>query len=157
MIFRLWLKSPAHFIKPIPMFNKEKTSLTVEKGAPNSATLISFGTTVTGDVKSESDLRIDGTIQGNISSSAKIIIGPSGVVEGNITGTQADISGKVTGNISVSELLQLRAQCNVEGNLSATKLQVDPSAVFNGKCQMGQPAASIVTMSNLDVPAAEAR
>ena len=66
------------------MFNKEKTSAGGEKQYGSSATLISAGTVLNGDVKSDNDLRIDGTIQGNVSSSAKIIIGPTGFVEGNI-------------------------------------------------------------------------
>jgi len=129
------------------MFNKEKSSAS-EKLYSNSATLISSGTTLKGDVKSENDLRIDGTIKGNVYSSSKIIIGPSGFVEGNIEGANADITGKVTGNISVKELLQLRAESNVNGNIAATKLQIDPTAMFNGKCQMGTQPASVVIMNN---------
>ena len=129
------------------MFNKEKGSAS-EKPHSNSATLISSGTTLKGDVKSENDLRIDGTIYGNVSSSAKIIVGPSGFVEGNIEGANADITGKVTGNITVKELLQLRGESNINGNISAVKLQIDPTATFNGKCQMGPQAASVVTMNN---------
>jgi cytoskeletal protein CcmA (bactofilin family) len=136
------------------MFNKEKTTPFSEKGMPNSATLISAGTILKGDVRSNNDLRIDGTIHGNVSSSAKIVIGPNGFVEGNIEGVQADITGKVTGNILVKELLQLREKSSVEGNIIATKLQIDPEAVFNGKCQMGPQAASVVSMNSADATAA---
>lgn len=130
------------------MFNKEKASAYTEKSFSNSATLISSGTSLKGDVKSENDLRIDGTIHGNVYSSSKIIVGPSGFVEGNIEGANADITGKVNGNITVKELLQLKGESNVQGNISAVKLQIDPTAVFNGKCQMGIQPASVVTMSN---------
>ncbi|HEU4472331.1 MAG TPA: polymer-forming cytoskeletal protein [Flavisolibacter sp.] len=139
------------------MFNKEKNTSFSEKGSSTAATLISSGTVLKGDVKSENDLRIDGTIYGNVTSSAKIVVGPSGFIEGNIEGTNADITGKVNGNIVVRELLQLREQSNVEGNIIAAKLQIDPTAVFNGKCQMGAPAGSVVLMNNLDVQTAEAK
>ncbi|HEX6335119.1 MAG TPA: polymer-forming cytoskeletal protein [Flavisolibacter sp.] len=119
------------------MFQKEKNQSTLDKSTPNSATLISAGTTLQGDVQSNNDLRIDGTVHGNIRCSSKIIVGPSGFVEGNIEGVQADITGRVTGNITVKEVLQLRAQSNVQGNLSAVTLQIDPSATFNGQCKMG--------------------
>jgi cytoskeletal protein CcmA (bactofilin family) len=136
------------------MFNKEKSP---ERAISGSATLISPGTVLNGDVKSESDLRIDGTIKGNVRCDAKIIIGPTGFVEGNIEGSNADIFGRVAGNVSVKELLQLKEQGNIEGNIIAAKLQIDPTAVFNGKCQMGAQAGSIVTMSKPDVrPAATA-
>src|SRR5919107_514887 len=103
------------------MFNKEKSPTQNERsGAPSSATLISAGTTLQGDVFSDSDLRIDGTIHGNVTSSAKVIIGNTGVVEGNVEGLQADINGKIVGNILAKELLQLRGQCDVQGNITAT-------------------------------------
>jgi cytoskeletal protein CcmA (bactofilin family) len=116
----------------------------------NGATLISAGTTLKGDINSNNDLRIDGTIIGNISSSAKIVIGSSGVVEGDITGNQADIVGKVSGNIRTKELLQLRGESVVTGNLYAGKLQVEPSATFNGQCHMG---ANVVEMMNNEAQA----
>lgn len=136
------------------MFNREKSASSA--GFSNSATLISSGTILKGDVQSDNDLRIDGTIHGNVKSTAKIVIGPTGFVEGNIEGANADVTGKVNGNIAVTELLQLREQCTVEGNIIAAKLQVDPTAVFNGKCQMGSQAASIVLMNNTDVQSATA-
>ncbi|MBL0232945.1 MAG: polymer-forming cytoskeletal protein [Chitinophagaceae bacterium] len=129
------------------MFNKTKTEMQqpINNGNGNGATLISAGTTLKGDISSNSDLRIDGTIIGNINSSAKIIIGSTGIVEGDIIGNNADVVGKVSGNIRVKELLQLRGQSVVTGNLYAGKLQVEPSATFNGQCHMG---ANVVEMSN---------
>ena len=104
----------------------------------NGTTLIGAGTTVKGDINSNSDLRIDGTIIGNVNSTAKIVIGASGNVEGDISGNQADIVGKVSGNIKTKDLLQLRGDCVVNGNVHAGKLQIEPTAVFNGQCHMGK-------------------
>lgn len=126
--------------------NKNKTDMQTEKGnSGNGTTLIGAGTTLKGDISSNSDLRIDGTIIGNIQSNSKVIVGANGVVEGDIIGTQADIVGKVTGNIRAKELLQLKGECVVTGNLYAGKLQVEPSATFNGQCHMG---ANVVEMMN---------
>lgn len=101
------------------------------------ATLIAAGTTLTGDLKSGGDLRVDGTVIGNIYSAAKIIIGNSGLVEGDLLCNQADITGKITGNVKAKELLQLRGDSIVKGNVYAGKLQVEPTATFNGQCHMG--------------------
>lgn len=117
----------------------EKTS-----NSNGGATLVSTGTTLKGDISSNSDLRIDGTIIGNVSSSAKIVIGANGSVEGNISGNQADIVGKVTGDIKTKDLLQLRGDSVVKGNLFAGKLQVEPTAIFNGQCHMGTAATAAV-------------
>ena len=135
------------------MFNtKNKTEMQQPVTNGNGgATLKSSGTILKGDISSNNDLRIDGTVIGNVNSAAKIIIGTSGVVEGDITGNQADITGKVSGNIRAKELLQLRGDCLVTGNLYAGKLQVEPSATFNGQCHMG---ANIVEMSTNEQAAA---
>ncbi len=117
------------------MFNKEKKEGD-EKTVINSATLISAGTVLQGDLQSDADLRIDGTIHGNISSKAKIVVGPTGFVEGNIEGAQADITGRVTGNINVKELAQLRTKSSVQGNITAISLQIDSGAFFNGQSIM---------------------
>ncbi|HTE31551.1 MAG TPA: polymer-forming cytoskeletal protein, partial [Chryseolinea sp.] len=117
-------------------------------------TLIGAGTTLKGDISSNSDLRIDGTIIGNIHSSAKVVVGANGSVEGDISGNQADIIGKVKGNIKVKDLLQLRGDSSVTGNLQAGKLQVEPSATFNGQCHMGaatsQPEVEIASLNGKD-------
>ena len=124
---------------------KERNPSSNEKQISSSATLISSGTTLKGDVISENDLRIDGTIKGNVKCSSKIIIGASGFVDGNIEGVQADINGKVQGHIIVNELLQLKGESKVTGNITAAKLQIEPTATFNGQCQM---RAAIATTNN---------
>jgi cytoskeletal protein CcmA (bactofilin family) len=127
------------------MFNsKSKPEMSNEKsnGVNGGATLISAGTTLKGDINSNSDLRIDGTIIGNIRSSSKIIIGTSGMVDGDIECNQADITGKVNGNIKAKDLLQLKGECNITGNVQAGKLQVEPTATFNGECHMGALTSS---------------
>jgi cytoskeletal protein CcmA (bactofilin family) len=127
------------------MFNNKNKTNMQQSTSGNGTTLISAGTKLKGDISSSSDLRIDGTVLGNIHSTSKIVIGSSGVVEGDISGNQADIVGKVSGNIHVKELLQLRGESVVTGNLSAGKLQVEPSVTFNGQCHMG---ANIVEMNS---------
>jgi len=120
------------------MFN-QKTKSDMTSDAPVQATgasIIAAGTTLKGDISSNGDIRIDGTLQGNIHSTAKVVIGANGVVEGDISGQQADIMGKISGTIKVKELLQLKGGSNVNGNIYAAKLQIETSANFNGQCHM---------------------
>lgn len=120
------------------MFNGKSKSDSPLELSGNNTSLIGAGTSLTGDITSSADLRIDGSLTGNIYSTAKVIIGANGSVEGDISGQQADIHGKVTGTIKVKELLQLKGSCIVNGNIEAGKLQIDTSATFNGQCQMTQ-------------------
>ena len=137
---------------------REKGASTAERSSAGTATLISAGTTFKGDISCNTDLRIDGTINGNVHCSAKIIIGNGGFVDGHIEGTQAEVAGKVQGNITIKELLQLKAQCSVHGNIVAAKLLIEPSATFNGNCQMGATAAgNVVHMTENEKTFAKAK
>ena len=130
------------------MFTNKPKNGTEEKTNGNGATLIGAGTTVKGDIHSDHDIRIDGKVEGNITGISKVIVGSNGLVEGNITGKQADVVGKVNGNIKVSDLLQLRESSIVNGNVYAAKLQIEPTATFNGECHMG--GANVVEMKELN-------
>ncbi|MFT6849337.1 MAG: cytoskeletal protein CcmA (bactofilin family) [Sphingobacteriales bacterium] len=118
------------------MFTKENGN--AKEAAPsNSINLIATGTRIKGDMFSEGDIRVDGTIEGNIDSKAKIVIGNKGKVNGELLGRNADISGTITGTIKISEVLFLKSTANISGDISTNKLIVESGARFNGACSMG--------------------
>jgi cytoskeletal protein CcmA (bactofilin family) len=121
------------------MFNGKTKA---EQAGPQAqgATLIGTGTTITGDIVSNGDVRIDGVLKGNVKGSARIVIGAEGFVEGDVEGLAADIMGKVTGKLFVRELLNLRGNALIRGDIRAGKLQIEPTVVFNGQCHMGEAA-----------------
>lgn len=129
------------------MFNSRSRS-GMEENATGATTIIGAGTTIIGDMESKGDIRIDGTLKGNLMAKAKILVGTDGVVEGNMNGNYADIQGRVTGNIRTTDLLLLRGSAHIEGDIYAGKLQVEPTVSFNGKCHMG---ANIVEL-NAELP-----
>jgi cytoskeletal protein CcmA (bactofilin family) len=118
------------------MFNS-KIKLHSGELSTGSTTIIGAGTVINGDIKSDGDIRIDGLLSGNLFGKSKIFIGQEGAVEGNINCQQADVMGKVTGEMKVKELLQLLGKCDVHGDIFAGKLQVEPSASYNGSCHTG--------------------
>jgi cytoskeletal protein CcmA (bactofilin family) len=101
-----------------------------------STSIIGKGVTLTGDIDSTADIRIDGTLHGNIKSSARVFIGADAMVEGNIESNHADILGKVKGIVRVKEVLNLRGKACLVGDIYTTKLEVEPTANFNGQCHM---------------------
>ena len=86
------------------MFSSKSKSEIEIPASSSGTSLIGAGTIIKGDVVSSGDIRIDGTLKGNISGSAKVLIGAEGVVEGDIEGQQADILGKVSGKIIIKEI-----------------------------------------------------
>lgn len=121
------------------MFNA-KTKTDQLSAQSQGTSLIGTGTTITGDIVSSGDIRIDGVLKGNIKGNARIVIGTEGTVEGDVEGLQADIMGKVTGKIFVRELLNLHGNAVIKGDIRAGKLQIEPTVVFNGQCHMGEAA-----------------
>jgi cytoskeletal protein CcmA (bactofilin family) len=116
---------------------KSKSKSSIDEIPATSTTIIGAGTTITGNIESNGDIRVDGKIIGNLEAKAKVIIGANGVVEGDITGKNADVLGTVKGKIRMEDLLYLHGKAVVDGDLFAGKLQIEPTASFNGQCHMG--------------------
>ncbi len=98
--------------------------------------LISLGTDITGDVKSTGDIRIDGSLTGNLNTKGKVVIGPSGKVNGEVICKNSEVSGTVEGRIIVNQLLILKASSKIFGDIATSKLSIEPGAVFSGNCKM---------------------
>ncbi|MDQ3191396.1 MAG: polymer-forming cytoskeletal protein, partial [Bacteroidota bacterium] len=74
------------------MFNKKNTMVKNEIGT-TSINQIGSGTVIKGDVVSNEAIRIDGTLEGSLISKGKLVIGATGVIEGEVTCQNADIWG----------------------------------------------------------------
>lgn len=103
----------------------------------NSLNALVKDTVIEGTVTSESDIRVDGTIKGKLICNAKVIIGPTGFVDGEIQCKNAVLEGKFQGRLEVSELLNIRESANVSGDVHTNKLIVQSGAAFNVNCTMG--------------------
>lgn len=114
------------------MFDKTKKD-TSQLGQTNR---IVEGTVIKGDITSKTDFRLDGTLIGNYNSTSKLVIGPSGEVQGDIKCVNIDIEGKFSGKLEVAELLGVKATARIKGEVIVGKLSVDPGAVFEATCEM---------------------
>lgn len=103
------------------------------------------GTKVEGNVSAESDIRIDGILEGNLVCKAKVIIGGTGQVFGDIQCQNAIIEGQFKGNLQVMEMLQVKEAARVTGDVKTDKLTVHSGAVFNVTCTMGSESVKVGT------------
>tara|TARA_B100001287_G_scaffold106170_1_gene89388 strand:+ start:563 stop:952 length:390 start_codon:yes stop_codon:yes gene_type:complete len=99
--------------------------------------MIGVGTIITGDVNSNGDLRIDGTLKGSVATEGKVVLGKNGVIEGDVVCNNADIAGEIKAKITVSQLLTLKSTAKLKGDIVTNKLSIEPGAVFSGSCSMG--------------------
>ncbi len=103
------------------------------------------GTEIKGDIKSTGDLRVDGKIIGTINLKGKLVVGNTGIIEGEINCTNCDVQGKITGTLNVTEQLSLKSSALVEGDVHSNKLAIEPGAIFNVSCKMNEAKAKPVT------------
>ena len=107
------------------------------QGDNTSVNIIGHGTVIEGEVSSNGDIRIDGTVKGSVTTKAKLVIGSSGNVDGDVFCLNADISGSIKGKATVSEMLFLKASGRINGDINTGKLVVEVGASFTGNCNMG--------------------
>ena len=102
----------------------------------NSVSRISEGTSVTGEIKSSNDIRVDGQVKGKMYSEGRIVVGEHASIEGTLLCSNLDLWGKINGDVYVKELLSLKGTSSVTGDLQVRKLQVEMGAELNGTCKM---------------------
>ena len=96
------------------------------------------GAVVKGEIQVSGDFRIDGTLNGTIQCKGKIVVGPTGKIDGEIQCQNADFSGEVKATVKVSELLTLKETARFSGDITTGKLAIEPGAKFSGTCSMEQ-------------------
>jgi cytoskeletal protein CcmA (bactofilin family) len=98
--------------------------------------IISAGTVLEGNVRTNSGFRIDGTLLGNItaeeSNNSPIAIGPDGKVEGNIQGLRIIIAGTVVGDIFCNGLLELLPRAQILGDIQYKSISIGLNAKISG-------------------------
>lgn len=119
-----------------------------QQGGLSQQNMIAHGTVFEGDLKSEGDFRIEGTIKGTLITKGKVVIGNTGLVEGSLNCNNADVEGQIKGKLVVSETLSLRASAHVDGDVQTGKLAVEPGATFNANCQMKDAVKALKTTPN---------
>jgi len=114
------------------MFTEKRTKQ-IEQPERN---VIGKATVIIGDISSDGDFRIDGTVEGNVKTKGKLIIGKEGVIIGTVDCANADIEGNISGKLTCSGTLSLKASAIIEGEVFLDKLAVEPGATFNANCNM---------------------
>ena len=111
-----------------------------------SVDVIESSTKIVGEIVSKADFRIDGVIEGNITTMGKVVVGKSGKISGKLNCSNADVSGSISGQIQISETLSLMSESYIQGEITTAKLSVEEGA---------QVDATIVMKSGKQLKAVE--
>lgn len=119
------------------MFRNMATNSNSQPGTLYNA--LTAGSKIIGTIIADSDIRIDGTVEGDLTCSGKVVIGEQGKLKGTINCQNAEILGNMDGKMEVKNTLALRASGNIKGEVTTQVLIVEPNAIFNGSCSMTTP------------------
>ncbi|MCI9337527.1 MAG: polymer-forming cytoskeletal protein [Lachnospiraceae bacterium] len=113
----------------------------MRKNETQISTIIGMNAECAGDFMAEGAIRIDGTVNGNVTVSDTVIVGASGCINGDIDAKKVIIGGEVYGNLNVPEKVELTSTARVIGDITTNGLVIDEQAIFQGRCNMNQDAS----------------
>ena len=122
----------------VPHCGRKRGGKGMKKKEVVITTIIGRDAECNGDFNSESSVRVDGCINGNVTVADTLIIGATGSINGDIFAKSAVVGGEVNGNISVSERVELTSTARLMGDIVTTLIVIDEKAIFQGRCDMTQ-------------------
>jgi cytoskeletal protein CcmA (bactofilin family) len=117
--------------------HEPSTSFNSNTNTNNTMDSIAEGTVFNGNITASKGIRINGVIKGSVICNGKVIVGKTGIIEGEIKCLNAEIEGVLKSAITVKELLELKSTANLQGEIITGRLSVEPGASFTGSCKMG--------------------
>ena len=117
--------------------------------ATGTFSVIANNTIITGNVRTEGSIRVDGKIVGNVVTQADAAIGMNGLIEGSVDARNITLAGKVMGTLTASQKLVLEGKSVMKGDIRTARLIVDEGAVFDGRSSMAGTPVSPPTPGSL--------
>lgn len=115
------------------------------RGSPEPSETISIvgpGMTFVGDCETDGTIRIDGRLEGSIRAGRNVMVGPGGVVTGDLYAREVTIAGTVNGTVVAESRLDLQETSRLDGEVYARTVRVGEGAVLNGSVHMGEGAVA---------------
>ena len=107
---------------------------------PPSSTVIAPGASVSGTLRGDGIIQVEGTVEGEIELKGAVIVTPTGLVKGPVAADVVRIAGRIEGNITARERVLLQKTGGVEGDMTTPTLEVEDGGRFNGRSVMPLPA-----------------
>ena len=131
---------------------KNKTTMQ-NSNESNKIDIIEKSTKIVGEITSKADFRIDGSVEGKIVTSGKVVIGEEGSVIGRIDCSNSDIAGSIDGIIDVSGILSLKSSSKVKGEVLVGKLAVESGANVDANISMkGSKKMKAISSNEKETP-----
>jgi cytoskeletal protein CcmA (bactofilin family) len=108
-------------------------------GVAGAETVIGSGVVVHGNLESQSDITIDGTLDGIIKAEGNVTIGINAVIKASVEASNVTVAGNLNGDINASGDASITETGQVKGNIKSSGLSIAPGGVFIGRSIMELP------------------
>lgn len=125
----------------VPAMPEKAAAPTAPSALPKN--VIAAGTVVEGNILTDGELLLDGTVKGDIRTNGRLIVSDDAFVEGNIYAAQADVAGRITGTVECTGLLVIKASCVINGDIITKSLNVESGSTFDGRCKVGASSRNV--------------
>lgn len=115
------------------------------RGSPEPSENISIvgpGMTFVGDCETDGTIRVEGRLEGSIRAGRSVMVGPGGVVTGDVYARDATVAGTVNGTLVAESRLDLQETSRLDGEVFARTVRVGEGAMLNGAVHMGEGAVA---------------
>lgn len=102
-----------------------------------NVTVIARGVRLQGDFTSQGDVLIDGTVEGRVTTTAQLTVGPEAKLKADLSANDAVIAGVIEGALIVKRRLELKTSASVIGDITCETAAIEAGAVLNGKVMIG--------------------
>ncbi len=116
--------------------NNRKPQATPQTVNIKPETTIGINTRIVGTLTSDGNIRIDGSVEGDVEVLGNLIIGETGRVIANVKATNVHVSGAVKGEITAVEQLEISPTGKVWGDITTAALHIEPGGLFRGQSAM---------------------
>lgn len=103
----------------------------------NLRSALSHGTVIEGKMSFDSPVRIDGSLNGEISSTSTLIVGDQAAIMADLKVGTLVVLGRVRGNVTATDLVEIRRGGSLEGDISTKRIMIEDGGAFEGTCEIG--------------------
>jgi len=122
----------------IPALPKEEP-VSAPAPARTGGTVIAQGITVTGTLRGEGVIQVEGVVEGEFDLTGAVIVAESGLIRGPITADVVRVAGRVEGSVYARVHMRLEPTGSLDGDVTTASLVVEDGGSLNGRCTMLKP------------------
>ena len=109
--------------------------------AEAGTSVIAPGMKVVGDLETSGILKIDGTVQGSIRGARQVMLGRTGVIQGDVQAEEVVLGGRVIGTVTATERVEIQSNSVIEGDVHTRSIVVFEGGLLNGNVRMDMAGA----------------